>query len=152
MQKLHFSIMINAPKEKVWHTMLEDATYRQWTSVFNEGGSHYEGSWEEGSKIHFIGPDPKTGKLGGMVSIIETNRPYEYLSIKHIGIITDGKEDTTSEEAKRWSPAYENYTFKEENGVTEVLIDTDMTDEYAAMFEDLWPKALERLKELAEQL
>ncbi|MDQ5893468.1 MAG: hypothetical protein QG640_480, partial [Patescibacteria group bacterium] len=31
MQKIHFSIQINAPKEKVWDTMLGEATYREWT-------------------------------------------------------------------------------------------------------------------------
>ena len=43
MEKLHFSISIKAPKEKVWDTMLNDVTYRQWTSVFNPPGSYYEG-------------------------------------------------------------------------------------------------------------
>ncbi|MEX2593834.1 MAG: hypothetical protein WD426_13755 [Anditalea sp.] len=36
-QKLHFSKRINAPKEKVWDTMLKDETYREWTSAFTEG-------------------------------------------------------------------------------------------------------------------
>lgn len=29
MQKLNFSIVIKASKEKVWNTMLDDKTYRQ---------------------------------------------------------------------------------------------------------------------------
>lgn len=37
MNKLHFEVHINAPKEKVWNMMLEDATYRQWTEVFMPG-------------------------------------------------------------------------------------------------------------------
>jgi uncharacterized protein YndB with AHSA1/START domain len=37
MHRLAFSITINAPKEEVWRAMLEDATYRQWTSAFEEG-------------------------------------------------------------------------------------------------------------------
>ena len=65
MKKLHCSIEINAPVKKVWDTMLEDATYRQWTGAFNPG-SFYKGSWEKGSKILFLGPDPNTGKEGGM--------------------------------------------------------------------------------------
>ena len=28
MQKLHFSMLINAPKDKVWHAMLDDQPYR----------------------------------------------------------------------------------------------------------------------------
>ncbi len=34
MSKLNFSIVIDAPKEKVWDTMLEDKTYRIWTEAF----------------------------------------------------------------------------------------------------------------------
>lgn len=52
MVQLKFSIQINAPKEKVWRTMLEDATYRQWTSAFGEGSS-FVGDWNEGSKFSF---------------------------------------------------------------------------------------------------
>ena len=119
MEKINFSVEINAPKEKVWDTMLGDKTYREWTKPFSPGG-YFEGSWEEGSKMLFIGPDPETGKEGGMVSRIAENRPYEYISIEHLGIIHEGVEDTTSEEAKKWAPAHENYTFTEIEGGTRV--------------------------------
>jgi hypothetical protein len=150
MKKLHFSTMIDAPKEKVWHTMLDDAPYRDWSSAFNPG-SFYRGDWSEGSKILFLGPDPDTGGEGGMVSRIAANRPYEFVSIEHRGLVTNGVEDTTSEVARRWAPAYENYTFRERDGATEVRIDLDVADEHAPMFEDTWPRALGRLKELAER-
>ena len=149
MQKIYHSIKINAPKEKVWHAMLDDAPYREWTSVFAEG-SHYEGSWEKGGRITFIGPGEE-GKEQGMASVIEENRPYEYLSIKHIGVITDGAPDTESEEVKKWAGAHENYTFKEADGVTEVSVDMDIEDEYKKMFDDLWPKALQKLKAVSER-
>jgi len=54
MQKLHFTQHINAPREKVWDIMLSDTTYREWTKPFN-AGSFYEGSWDEGSDIKFLG-------------------------------------------------------------------------------------------------
>lgn len=150
MKKLHFSIFINAPVEKVWDTMLEDATYREWTKAFNPG-SYYKGSWEEGSKILFLGPDPKDGKEGGMVSRIKENRKPEFISIEHLGIIKDGVEDTTSIEATKWTPAFENYTFVEKDGGTELLVDLDSAEEYEPMFEEMWPKALQALKEIAEK-
>ncbi len=107
MIKLHFTIDINAPKEKVWDTMLSDKTYRKWTEIFNpDGGSYFEGNWDEGSKIRFIGPD-ENGKLGGMSSRITVNKPYEYISIEHLGEIADGVEDTTSEKVKAWAGAHE---------------------------------------------
>jgi hypothetical protein len=150
MQKLHFSILINAPKDKVWHAMLDDKSYREWTKVFNEG-SYYKGSWEKGSKILFLGPDPKTGEEGGMVSRIAENKPYEFISIEHLGIVQNGVEDTTSEAARKWAPAFENYTFKDKDGATEVLVDIDVEDEHVPMFNEMWPEALRKLKELAEK-
>lgn len=149
MQRLRFTTTINAPKEKVWKTMLEDATYRQWASAFSEG-SHFEGSWEKGSEIRFLGPDPETGELGGMYSRIHDNRLYEFVSIQHLGLILNGQVDTTSDEVKRWTPAFENYTFTETSGGTELLVEMDTNEEYAGMFQELWPQALQKLKALAE--
>lgn len=40
MQTLHLSTRIGAARETVWHTMLDDPTYREWTAAFNPG-SHY---------------------------------------------------------------------------------------------------------------
>jgi hypothetical protein len=122
MDKMHFSIVINAPKEKVWNTMLNDDTYRVWTEAFAPG-SHYVGDWNKGSKILFLGPDKKTGKMSGMVSRIKENRRHEFISIEHLGIVQDGKEDTASEAVKGWAGALENYTFKGKGGATEVLVD-----------------------------
>ena len=149
MRKLNISIVIDAPKEKVWHAMLDDEPYREWTSTFNPG-SYYKGDWSRGSKMLFLGPDPETGQEGGMVSRIAENRPYEYISIEHIGIIQNGIEDTASEAARKMAPAFENYTFKEKNGATEVLVDLDAEDEYAEMFSKMWPEGLQRLKKIAE--
>lgn len=148
-KKIHKSILINAPKEKVWEIMLGPETYKEWTAAFNPG-SRYEGSWEQGSTIRFIGPDPSTGEEGGMLSRIAENRPNEYISIEHLGIIKNGVEDTTSEEAKKWTPAFENYTFIDKDGGTEVQIDQDMDDQYAEEFGEMWEKALQKLKEISE--
>ncbi|WKZ71003.1 MAG: SRPBCC domain-containing protein [Melioribacteraceae bacterium] len=149
MIKIKYSITIDASKEKVWHTMLDQETYKLWTEAFSPG-SHYVGNWDKGSKIHFLGPD-KDGNLGGMVSRIKENRPYEYISIEHLGFFINGKEDTESEAAKSMAGALENYTLIESDGKTEVLVDMDSTEEYEEMFNDMWPKALNKLKELAEK-
>lgn len=150
MKKLHFETVINAPKEKVWHTMLDDASYREWTTVFSPG-SYYNGEWKQGSKMLFLGPDPETGKEGGMVSRIAEVKPYEFVSIEHLGLVKEGIEDTTSEAAKKWAPAFENYTFKEKDGATELLVDLDSEEAFAEMFENMWPEGLKKLKQLAEK-
>ncbi len=144
MEKLNFSIDINAPKEKVWKTLWEDATYRQWTGVFSEG-SHAKTDWKQGSKVLFL-----DGKGSGMVSKIETVRPNDFMSFQHLGEVKEGIEDTESDRVKAWAGAHENYTLKEVNGKTELLVDMDMTEEYKDMFMQMFPKALQQVKTLSE--
>lgn len=130
--------------------MLGEETYKKWTDVFM-AGSYYEGDWNEGSKMLFLAPD-ESGKMGGMVSRIKENRKYEYVSIEHLGMVQNGIEDTSSDDVKKWAGTLENYTFKENNGTTEVLVDLDSNEEYKEMFEEMWQKALLKLKKLAEKV
>jgi hypothetical protein len=147
--KIHFNIEINAPKKKVWDAMFADKTYREWTSAFMPG-SHFAGTWEEGSKIYFLGPDP-SGKVSGMVSRIAVVRPYEFMGIEHLGAINAGVEDTTSDAEKDWVGAREDYYFSEKNGITTVRVEQDMADDYVSMMSEAWPKALAILKDVAER-
>ncbi|MBP9580820.1 MAG: SRPBCC domain-containing protein [Ignavibacterium sp.] len=149
MEKLKFSTIINASTEKVWDTMLEDKTYRIWTEEFAPG-SHYIGNWNQGSKIFFLGPS-NDGKLAGMVSRIKENKLHKYISIEHLGEVYDGVEDTTSDRVKIWAGALENYTFIDKNGKTELVVDLDINEEFKEMFEDTWPKALQKLKSICEE-
>ena len=149
MEKIHFSIYIEAPKEKVWNAMLGDAGYREWTKAFNPG-SYYKGDWSQGSKMLFLGPNPKTGVEGGMVGRITESRMYEFVSIEYLGLVANGVEDTTSDEVKKWTGGSENYTFLSKDTGTELLIDININQEYKTMFEGMWPKALLLLKSLVE--
>ena len=142
---LKFSIKINAPKEKVWNVLLNDETYRIWASVFSQG-SHAVTDWQEGSKTLFL-----DSSGSGMVSRIEKNIPDEYLSIRHLGIVKNGIEDTESNEVKGWANAMENYILKENGGTTELNIEMDSNNEFKDYFSETWPKALDKVKELAEK-
>jgi len=82
--KFQFTTQINASSQKVYETLLglkDKSSYEYWTAAFNPT-STYEGSWEKGSKIYFVGVDAN-GKMGGMISEIEKNRPAEFVSIRH---------------------------------------------------------------------
>lgn len=149
MKKLHYSIPINASKEKVWQTVLGKDTYPQWTEPFSPG-SQVQGDWSVGGKLLFVAPN-KDGQLEGMVSTVAESRPPEYLSIKHLGIVSNGVEITEGEEVKKWAPSFENYTLRERDGMTEFLVEMDSPEEYAGMFDDKWPRALDKLKALAEK-
>jgi L-rhamnose mutarotase len=149
METIQFEIDINADKQKVWNTMLEDATYREWTSEFN-AGSYYEGNWNKGSEIRFVGLD-KNDKLQGIFSRIAENKHGEFISIQHLGLIVDGIPDNTSEEAKKWTPSFENYTFTSDGNGTHLVIEMQVEAEYKNMFEEMWPRALKALKILCEK-
>lgn len=145
---LHFSIDIRAPKDKVWRTMFADNTYREWTIPFSSG-SYFEGSWALGSKILFLGPDGKGGSAG-MVSRITESRLHEYMGIEHVGMVSNGVEDTQSHAVKDWAGARENYSFSESSGVTTLQVEMQTAPSYEIMFNDSWPKALHKLKALSE--
>jgi uncharacterized protein YndB with AHSA1/START domain len=145
MKRLHYETTIAAPRQLVWETMLAPDSYRIWTAPFSEG-SYFEGGWEKGDRIRFLAPDGN-----GLTAVIDENRPGEFLSIRHLGIIKDGVDDTESEEAKKFAPAFENYTFADADGGTRLSIDLDVSPEFEPSMNEMWPKALEKLRELCER-
>jgi len=137
---LKFSEKINASKEKVWETLWNDTTYRQWTAAFMEG-SYAKSDWKEGSKILFLTP-----KGEGMFSIIEKKIPNEQMTFKHLGEVRNGIEVP-----KDWGGAKESYHLEEKNGMTEVDVQLDSIGEFEQYFKDTFPKALKTVKQIAER-
>lgn len=148
MKRLNFNTQIEAPSSHVYNTMLGKETYKQWTAEFNPT-SDYEGSWDKGSTILFIGIN-KEGKKEGMVAEIKENILNSFVSIQHIGLVDGDKQITEGPAVEGWAGAIENYTFADENGVTTVTIDVDCNEEYMDYFKETWPKALNKLKQIAE--
>lgn len=147
-EKTKYEITINASPEKVYSTMLDQDQYKQWTEVFNPT-SYYEGSWEKGSKILFLGTD-KDGNTGGMVSRIKENIPNTFVSIEHYGEVHGEEEITTGARVEAWAGCHENYSFTKKNGATHVEVEIDMVPEHKSYFEETWPNALKKLKEICE--
>jgi hypothetical protein len=144
MQKIRFSIDINASKDKVWSILWDNTNYRKWTAAFCEG-SYAVSDWKEGSKVLFLSPDAY-----GMVSRVAAKRPNHYMSFEHLGVVKNGIEDTESDEVKAWAGATENYTLSQTNGTTTLSVEMDSTDEFKEYFMKTWPKALEQIKILSE--
>jgi len=153
--------------------MLEKPTYEQWTAAFQEG-STYIGSWEEGSEIIFTGPSSESEGEGGtatadtqgegsnssegssgMYAMIAANRPYEFISIKHLGEIKNGEKSPWPATEEGQPEPLENYTFKDISAgntvATELVVDVTIPSEWKEMFEGTWPAALTKLKEIAEK-
>jgi len=141
---VRFDATIHAPVPTVWRLMIGPESYRRWASAFAEG-SCFEGSWEKGAKIKFLAPSGD-----GMVAEIAQNRKSEFISIRHLGYISDGVEDTTSEAVRAWAPAYENYTFIGVPEGTKLVIELDVPGEWEQYMNEAWPKALALLKQLSE--
>ena len=147
-----FKIHINAAAEGVYDKMLgisNKSTYEQGTALFNPT-STYEGSWDKGSKILFVGTD-ENGEKGGMVSRIADNITGSFVSIQHYGLKKGYAEITDGPEVEKWANGFENYTFEEDNGTTTVTVDLDTTEEFVEYMTGHYPKALQELKKLCEK-
>lgn len=151
MTKLQFKVSIAAPVDKIFDCMLglsSKSTYEQWTALFNPT-STYDGSWDKGSKILFVGVDEK-GEKGGMVSKIVENIPNQFVSIQHYGLVNAGKEITEGPEVEKWANGFENYSFEETIGSVTVTIDLDTIEDFIGYMNEAYPKALDKLKEICE--
>lgn len=151
MKTLTYIINIDAPASKVYNIMLgldNKKTYEAWTALFNPT-STYKGSWEKGSKIVFVGIDEQ-GNMGGMIAKIAENIPNKSIVIKHYGILENDKEIIDGPKVENWAGASENYSFSEHNGTTSITVDVDANDEFMTYFDETWPKALNKLKEICE--
>lgn len=146
MKTLEFSIDITSDKKNVWNTMLQLDTYQQWAGEAWPNSS-YEGEWKEGEEIRFIAPGQ-----GGTLARIEELRLHEYVRAEHIAAINaDGSEDRESDTAKGWIGSEESYTFTGTNGKTRVKVEIKTNPAWEKMFNDDWPRALKKLKEVCEK-
>lgn len=151
MIKLKFKVNINAPVAKTYNFMLginNKSTYEQWTALFNPT-STYEGNWEKGTKMVFLGVD-ENGEKGGMVSKIVENIPNQFVSIQHYGLLKADTEITEGPEVEKWANSLENYSFEENNGITTLIVELDTTEDFIEYMNQTYPKALDKLKELCE--
>ena len=145
MKKLHFSTDIKASKEKVWDVLWGDKTYPQWTRAFSEGSQAISDEWQEGSRVQFL-----DGSGNGMYSVVAKNNPYQFMAFQHLGEVKNKKEMPLDEKSKQWSGSMEEYLLEENGDRIQVSVDVDTTDEMVDQMNEMFPKALARLKELAE--
>lgn len=151
MKKKNYTVRINASIENVFNSMLgltSRQDYEKWTAAFNPT-STYEGSWNTGDRIRFIGVG-ENGEKGGMVSEIVQNIPNKFVSIRHLGILKGDEEILNGPDVDGWKGLLENYKFEESNGSTLVTVETDIIQEYEDYFDKTWPIALRKLKEINE--
>jgi hypothetical protein len=145
MEKTEFTIIIDASKEKVWDILWNPATYPEWTSPFGSG-SWMETNWQKGDKVRFLSPEGE-----GIVSVISETIPCEFMAFEQKGFVKDGVEDYTSDLSKKWEGSLEYYRLTSFADQTELVVDIDVALSHKDYFLATWPKALLRVKELAEK-
>ncbi|SEF75446.1 SRPBCC family protein [Sphingobacterium lactis] len=149
MKTIYFTENIQASPAKVHEVMLDQEHYQEWTKPFSPT-SNFSGSWEEGSKIFFTS-QYEDGALGGLVSRIETNIPGDIVIIRHMGIVSKEGELYDGPMVDAWRNALEVYRFKAVDDGTQITCSVEIGDEEeAGMFDESWPAALRKLKEICE--
>lgn len=146
MKTLHFNICIAAPAQKVWDTLWNDASYRQWSSVFAKG-SHIKGDLSAGNRVRFM-----DGSGNGVYSMVNQNIPARLMSFINLGELFEGREQVVDERtsAQEWSGAVENYMLYEKKGGTSLWVELEVNNSDSAHFAEKFPEALEKIKTLAE--
>lgn len=142
MKELFFSIEIEASKEKVWATLWEDKTFRDWADIIDEG-TYMQGEMIQGNEIQFL----SSVNGYGVTSLIEKLIPNEFVLFRHSA---DTKDAGQQEREKEWTGGTESYALTEKNGVTALIVKTDVPEEMEEMFNIILPRVLERIKMLAE--
>jgi uncharacterized protein YndB with AHSA1/START domain len=144
MEKIKFSIAINANAQRVWDVLWGKTTYSQWTAGFGEGGSVVT-DWKEGSRVLFLG-----GENEGMASEIVAITPGQYVSFQHHAAYKNGVVDAEAPEMQGWIGTHENYTLEEDGEQTLLTLDQEIPADQVDGFTVFWESALSKIKELAE--
>lgn len=142
MKEIQFSIEIHATKERVWDILWQDETLRDWAGVIDPG-THLVGDLKEGNTVQFI-----SGNGYGVTSLVEQLTPGELLRLRHRA---DTQGNGIQERDKQWTGGKESYTLAEQEGTTTLTAAFDVPPELEDYFKVNYPKALERVKVLAER-
>lgn len=142
MQEMKYTIDIHAPKNIVWSTLWQDETFREWAGIIDPG-TYMTGELKEGNEVQFISAENGYGVTSLVVKVI----PKESLVLLHHA---DTKEHGESKRDKEWTGGKESYELTEKNGITTLTAAFDVPVQMKEYFSDAYPKALDRVKYLAE--
>jgi len=142
MKEMQFVVTIQASKERVWDVLWADETFRQWAGLIDPG-TCMVGELKEGTEVQFI-----SGNGYGVTSLVASVIPYEYLLLKHQA---DTQDTGARLREKEWTGGEESYTLTEQDGTTTLTTAFGVPPDLEDYFKDAYPKALGRVKGLAER-
>lgn len=142
MKEIQFSIDIHTPKEKVWNVLWQDETFRDWAGLIDPG-TYMVGELKEGNEVQYISAENGYG----VTSLVEKLVENEYLLLRHQA---DTQDTGARDREKQWTGGGESYTLEEKDGVTTLTVALDVPEELEEIMNDSYPRALQRVKVLAE--
>jgi uncharacterized protein YndB with AHSA1/START domain len=143
MNEMQFSIEIEATRERVWETLWQDATFREWASIIDPE-THLVGELKQGGEVQFL----SAANGYGVTSLVEELVPGEFLLLRHRADTQDaGQRDRDAQ----WTGGAERYWLAEKEGATTLTVAFGVPPELEEYFAATYPKALERVKVLAER-
>jgi uncharacterized protein YndB with AHSA1/START domain len=144
MKEMQFSAEIDAPKEKVWDILWQDKTFREWAGIIDPG-TYMLGELKEGGEIQFISAENGYGVTSTVTKLV----PGEFALLTHTADTQDfGKRLRETD----WTGTEESYSLSEKDGVTTLTVAFELPEKMEEYFKTTYPKVLDRIKELAEQL
>lgn len=143
MIKMQFSIEIHATKERVWATLWQDETFREWAGIIDPG-TYMVGELKEGSEVQYISAENGYG----VTSLVEKLVAGEFVLLRHCA---DTQDVGKRERKKEWTGGEESYALAEKDGTAILTAAFDVPEEMEEYFQVHYPKALERVKVLAEK-
>lgn len=123
--------------------MWKDKTFREWASIIDPG-TYMVGDLKEGNEIQFI--SSQSGY--GVTSLIEKLVTGKFLLLRHNA---DTQNEGKHEREKQWTGGKETYSLEEKNGTTTLTVVLEVPSELEKEFTVSYPKALEKIKLLAER-
>jgi len=142
MKDMQFSVEIRATRKKVWDTLWGNETFREWAGVIDPG-TYMVGTLEEGREVQYISSENGYG----VTSLVEKLTPGEFVLLRHSA---DTQGYGAQERKKEWTGGAESYSLSEKDGVTTLAVAFDVPIELVDLLGVSYPKALGRVKELAE--
>ncbi len=142
MKELQFSVEIHSSNEKVWNTLWQDKTFRQWATIIDPG-TYMVGDLKEGNEVQFISSENGYG----VTSLVEKLIPLEYVLIRHSA---DTQDEGKRQRDSQWTGGKETYKLAEEQGTTTLTVTFDVPPELEEYFNTTYPKALAKVKALSE--
>jgi uncharacterized protein YndB with AHSA1/START domain len=139
MQNLSFSIDIHAPADAVWRVLWDEDTFRDWASTFAPG-PRIKADWRQGGRFEFT-------DSSGHVSygVIRRLVPGKMMYFEHVGEVKEGSESVYPD-----GPRREIYKLEQHDGAVRLILEQDVSDEFADIFAELTSRAFARIKELSD--